>query len=276
MRNPFARNRKAGIDLHIGLATDGIALLKRAGRHGPLSVAAERKVTAEQSSTIELLVLQLMRMLEESDSSGHSTHIVIDDRLTRLFMVTPPQNTTSLRDCRAAAAMRFQELYGEPPGQWQIDADWDARQPFLACALPAALPPLLEQAAQEHGLKLLSVAPQFIAAWNRWHAQLDGAAWFGLAHGDQLSLGVVDNRRLRAVRHMPVAEGAWQDAQNTRWLSELLQREALRLSLAPPNSLQLCGATGAHLPAPCSRLDEAQSATPASLHARLAASGMAA
>ncbi|MDC6127613.1 Lrp/AsnC family transcriptional regulator, partial [Burkholderia gladioli] len=60
------------------------------------------------------------------------------DELARYFIVTPADNSRRLQDLRAAAEVRLQMLYGDDPVRWQILADWQAAEPFLACAVSRA------------------------------------------------------------------------------------------------------------------------------------------
>lgn len=265
MHNPFSRNRRSATSLRIGLGTTHIALLKyQAPQRGRGSIAADCCLPASEAASPDALANQLGRILAETGSTDHPATIVLADQRVRLFMVTPAHNTGSLQDCQAAASMRFQQLYGEPISSWQLQADWQARQPFLACAVPRALLAPLEQVARQYRLTLVSVVPQFVAAWNRWHPSLSNRSWFGVRHDQSLTLAAIEHNSLCAVKTMQLAPGAWQDPG---WLSAHLTREALRLNLALPEKLQLCGmasdlaAATAGLPPGCTQLDAALMAT---------------
>lgn len=243
----------------LGIAPDGAALLKAGGRNAPDTVLAE--FTSPSAPSAQALLDGLRARLADSGTARLPVSVVLADHWVRLFMVTPPRNAASLEDCEAAALLRFQELYGEAPAQWQLRADWDARHPFLACAIPNSLLASLQQLASACRWTLLSVMPQFVAAWNRWHRELDGDAWFGVALGNRLTLGAIEHGRLRAINTMQVADSAWQDEQ---WLPAQLAREALRLDMAAPQALRLCGplagvtAVRKEIAPGCSRLDAVQ------------------
>jgi hypothetical protein len=134
--------------------------------------------------------------------------------------------------------MRFRSLYGDSTADWQLQADWNATQSFLACAMPHSLLSVLQRTANAHRLTLVEIMPRFIAHWNRWRKNLNGAAWFGVAYENQLTLGATDSGRLSAVRSTLFPADGWQDQHR---LAEYLNREALRLNLAPPLQLQVCG-----------------------------------
>lgn len=187
---------------------------------------------------VGLLGSALATALEQNGCQRMKTDMVLADGWARYFMVAPPKNVSSMADCQAAAAMRFHQLYGESPLDWQIDAQWDTDNAFLACALPNNLLLGLQQACSTQKLRLLSITPYFIACWNRWCRTLDGNAWFGVVNAGYLTLAAIENGRLHALRRSPFADENWHDKQ---YLPTLLAREALRLNLSLPARLQLCG-----------------------------------
>lgn len=248
--------------LRIGVSRTGIALLQTSGwMRSRATLLAECGMTAEQAASADWLAARLSGMIAEAKCVSQTVTVIVADDLVRMFMVNPPQNATRLQDCRAAAEMRFHTLYGDAVGGWQLEADWDAKRPFLACAIPCMLPAALRAAASERRLALVEIAPRFIAAWNRWHASLRPDKWFGAVHDGMLTLGVMDGRHLCAVRSTPIPAGSWD---NGAWLPEHLAREALRLNLAAPKGMQLCGdipgqwATQAFGTVTCERLDAAE------------------
>jgi hypothetical protein len=135
--------------------------------------------------------------------------------------------------------MRFQALYGEAATEWRIEADWDARAPFLACALPMGLQRSLQTVCAELQIVLAGLAPQFVTAWNLWQSKLRRDAWFGVVHDDRMTVGAIHEGRLRAVRTLNAAPGT----QVASALQGVLAREALLLNLPLPAHLQWTNAT---------------------------------
>ena len=223
-----------GAQLSIGLSMTGLAVVHRDAWWKPnYSVLLDIPLDAGQ------IEATLQTELKQAAFSKLSARIVLDDSWVRYFMVAPPKNASNMDDCSAAVNMKFNHLYGESPQAWQISAAWDARQSFLACALPHSLLTTLQQAAQVQKLNLLRITPHFIACWNKWQPEQKNLnAWFGVVHGGQLSLGAVHQGRLKAIRRSLFTNSHWEDKQ---YLPTHLQREALRLSLPPPSQLVLCG-----------------------------------
>jgi hypothetical protein len=238
LRTVLSRGSNAlrGTSLRIGLSRNSVAVVRTSGwprRRSELLI--ER---ALDTMSHEEIVHCLRGALADVNCAGLTAIVVLADDWTRLFMVAPPLNAERLRDCHAAAALRFQSLYGDSALDWKIDADWDARHPFLACALSRPMLSALEQVGAECRLTLIGIVPQFIAAWNRWQRSVQDNAWYGTVHGDIVTLGVIGGRRLINVRRLMVPAQAHHDGA---WWSEQMAREALRLALPLPARVHLYG-----------------------------------
>jgi len=221
-------------ELRIVLAPSGIALLRT---HGWLRPHTELLAECELG-TAESAAARLDELLNTEACKAQPARIVLADHWARHWMVTPPANAARLVDCEVAAQARFQALYGEPLGEWQMSADWQARAPFLASALPRALLAALIEVCDKHELLLLEIAPQFVASWNRWRSGLRSGHWFGVLQDQWLTLGLSTGRRLAELRSLQVPAEALADPH---WLRLTVEREAMRLMQAAPRGVQLCG-----------------------------------
>jgi hypothetical protein len=236
--------KRFGSALHIGLSKTGATVVHTSGLLQTRSeVIAECAISGEDSSSPEGVVAKLGALLKDAHCSRLPARIVLSDSWVRRWMATPPQNATCLADCQAAAQARFQALFGEPISDWQLAADWDARRPFLACAIPRSLLAALEQVARDRSLILLEVAPQFVVAWNRWRADLKAGAWFGVLHQKVLTFAVPGRNGLEVVREVTLPDEMRLDQLQ---LPEILAREALRLNLPMPSEIRLCGQIPSH------------------------------
>lgn len=230
--------------LHIGLSMQGLALVRvdRSWRGSSSSILADARLAENGANGLAMafdaLAAELCVALKSAACTRMRAHVVLADDLVRYFMVTPPKNTGSLRDCQAAAQMRFQSLYGESLANWQLEADWHASEPFLACAIPANLTSMLQTILGEQRIRLAEVRPQFIAAWNRWHASIRSDAWFGAVYGCSVIVGVIHEGRLVAVRRL---SSSYDGGLTASWLHDILAREALLLNLPMPKRFQFAG-----------------------------------
>jgi hypothetical protein len=270
--------RRLGGALRIGLSKTGAAVARTNGwlrPHG--AIVAEFDLADENDAPPERVLARLAALLDEAHCACLPARIILADDWVRRFMVTPPANAASLADCRAAAEVRFATLYGEPMPDWHLAADWDARQPFLACAVPRALLAALQQVAQAHKLVLLEIAPQFVVAWNRFRRDITPGAWFGLLHGQVLMLAVPNENGLNAIREVALPAGV---LKSQALMPEMLLREALRMNLAMPSEIRLCGQWPAHWAMQKTgelafvRLDAPPAGAPRSAAAELALTGM--
>ncbi|MDO8653456.1 MAG: hypothetical protein Q7R66_14815 [Undibacterium sp.] len=254
-----------GQSLRIGIARNSMSLVRTSSWTKPaVTVLAELRFATEENDTPEKLTKLLRQLLANTASAHHPVTVVIADDLTRLWQVTPPPGTTQMTDLQAATALRFQILFGEALADWTITADWNARTPFLAAALPCALLAVLEQQADEHQFSIVEIAPQFILAWNRWHIALQAGAWFALTHDQVFTLGITDGESLCAVRSVLLPPEV-----DRIWLQAHLERVALLLDVPMPTHLQLCGALidnwsehDINSGVPCRRVDSTKSSMP--------------
>lgn len=265
--------RKFGQSLRLGIAADGLALLRVSG--WPRAGVEVLALQAVEAGAPDALANGLRALLAQVPARGWPLTVVLADDLVRLWQVPPPQGATRMGDLQAAAALRHQHLFGAPPHAWRISADWDAARPFLAAAAPEALLALLEALAREQRFHLVEVAPQFVAAMNAWRRERRPGAWFGLVHGGVLSLAAYDGAALAAVRTAVIPDGADRD-----WLEAHVAREALRVGVGRPERLQLCGAapggwasSAGRLKFACTLLEDDSADWP--LHVRLARTGIA-
>lgn len=231
--------RSLGMGLRLGVAAGSVSLWRTSRWRAPAWTLL-REVAYEPDAGLHgdfaALGQACEQVLEAGQYARWPLSVVLDDALARLWQLDLPQGATRLADIEAAAALRFQSLYGDAPGLWQSSGAWDARAPFF-CAVPRALLAQLVRVAAARQLALIFITPQFVRHWNRWQGALRPGAWFGQLQGQALSLGVLHDGRLCAVRALAIPPGAQYD-----WLAQTLAREALLQGVPVPALLQLCGA----------------------------------
>lgn len=227
--------RLPGQSLRLGLGHDSLALV-RVGRVFGRGATVLAEARLADAGDPQALRQGLRALLAEAQVAGWPLSVVLADELVRMWQVAPPPNAARPADLEAAASMRYQALFGTPPGGWKIAADWQATRPFLAAALPLMLIEGLEEAARETRCHLVEIVPQFVAAMNAWRRQHRPGAWFGLVHGQVLTLAAYDGRALAALRTAVVPPGA-----DREWLESHVAREALRVGVGRPERVQVCG-----------------------------------
>lgn len=198
---------------------------------------ATQAIAPSAEHPFDAIANALRALLGELGATGWPVSFVLADELTRMWRVTPPPGAARMADLEAAASLRFQSLYGEPPSAWQLSADWNATRPFFAAAVPRALLAALSAVAKDSKLAIVAIEPRFVNAWNRSRRGLKQGAWYGHVHDNLLTLGAAaDSKHLHAIRTLPIPQGADQ-----AWLTQTLQREALLLDMDAPALLQVNG-----------------------------------
>jgi hypothetical protein len=216
---------------------------KSAKAAGSIALLVERPIPdprAAGSGVADALAAQIAAALEQADAKGLPVHATLGDELVRYFIVTPPGNSARMQDLRAATAVRFQVLYGEAASAWQLEADWRADTPFLACAVSRQIAYALQQAVAAQHACLVSVTPNFVAAWNRSRRQLSAGTWLATLGEGVLTLGLVADAarpRLAAVRALALPD----TVPSMAWLCEQVARIALLDDLPAPSVLQIHG-----------------------------------
>jgi hypothetical protein len=242
-----------GAGIRIGLSSRAIAIVHQAPWGGKNTILLNHGLNLEMAPSGQVTEI-CMRLVPQVQAhcraalagttyAGLPVYITLSDELTRLFIVTPPQNSARLHDIKAAAAMRFQALYGDvgvdSDSVWRLEADWQAGRPFVACAIPRILVDALCSMAGEHGLYVQAIEPNFAAAWNAARKGIAKGAWFGVVHEDALTLGAMatGSRHLDAVRSLTIPA----DGHESTWLEEQLKRAALQLDGPAPEQIVLAG-----------------------------------
>lgn len=231
--------RAIGQSLRIDVAAQAVAVRRiNRWRDDAVTELAAQTIAPSADHPFDAIANALRVVLGELEVDGWPVSFTLADELTRMWRVTPPPGAARMADMEAAAGLRFQSLYGEPPSAWRISADWDAARPFFAAAVPRALLDELALVAQEFKLSIVGIEPRFIGAWNRSRRGIRQGAWFGVVHDKLLTLAAIEaeGKAMRAIRPLPIPHGADQ-----YWLTQTLQREALLLDMAAPELLQVCG-----------------------------------
>lgn len=241
MRNLLLTQLRIGI----GQRSMGMALFK-----GGLRPGMPRLIEHPRSGTEAHDLAHLLKSLPVRSGflRPRFASITIANSLVRLFMVTPPPNAAGQADLEAAAAIRFQALYGGLPGQWKIQASWHPGRAFPACALPAALHAVLLQGMAEHKLVLMEITPRFVAVWNRWRRHIRPDIWLVVIEDDHLTLAILSGYNVTALRATRLPQPLHNFAH---WMTEHLQREALVLGFPLPALVQVCGHLVETLPEKC-------------------------
>ena len=221
----------------IGITPSSIAITRVNGiLRKSTQVVAEKILPLDQRGVFKQLCDQLSALLKDNGLRNASAKIVLSDALARIWVVDPPLNTSSLSDLQAAAAARFQVLYGETPAQWVIQADYQADRTFLAAAMPSAWLEAIAVVRRDFQLKINEIAPQSVVAYNRWHHLLQAGAWLVNHQEGKIAIAITGGKKhIIAYRHIQCRP---QDIADESSFTQFLRQQALLMSI--PLSGSIC------------------------------------
>ncbi|MDU9392056.1 hypothetical protein [Pseudomonas sp. zfem002] len=123
--------------------------------------------------TVALETLDLL--LAEHTHAGARLDVVISAHFSRFCLVPWSEQINRPDELQGFARLCFEDLYGAPEQAWDLVLSAEAAgHARIASALPQALLERLRGLARSRGLRLRSVQPYLMAAFNRFDRHLDG------------------------------------------------------------------------------------------------------
>jgi hypothetical protein len=147
--------------------------------------------------------------------------VILSNHFMNYAMVELNQSLNGEAEEQAYAKHCFTQLYGSGAESWEIRLSGNPGSRQLASALDALFLQNLRAVFARAGIKLRSVQPHLMAAYNNSHSDLQNQdAWFVLVEDDYLCIGMVRQGSLSGVRTMNVS------ADWVLKLNEILERES--------------------------------------------------
>nr|WP_244100406.1 DUF4917 family protein [Burkholderia ambifaria] len=100
----------------------------------------------------------------DEQKTKFAVDIVVSDAYTRFWIVVPPKNVSTRRDLRLCMLLRFEELFGDSPDNWSLQADWHATRPFMASAIPLSLVNAIRTGMSSRCLSVRRCVPHFVSS----------------------------------------------------------------------------------------------------------------
>ena len=186
------------------------------------SEVAQDEIESEDASGSSAIRLLAPLLAGESVSQRADVSVVLSNHFVR-YVVLPWNDVVSDEDWQALAQHQFRIVYGDVALEWVTTVAWQGpERPVLACASPKVLLDMVHATVRAAGMRLTSVSPYFVAAFNFCRRRLpDDAFWFGVVEPGRFSFGGVEqgtwvsmaSRRLRG--------------EETARLTETLEQEVL-------------------------------------------------
>ncbi|UCO97551.1 hypothetical protein LF844_23285 [Metapseudomonas lalkuanensis] len=171
-------------------------------------------------------VAALESLLAGREPGRAALRVVLSSHYTRFCLVPWSEAINSPEELAGYARLCFEDIYGALGDSWSLKLSPEAAgHPRLAAAMPEELLARLRSLAKASGLRLASVQPYLMAAFNRHRAALALDDFlFLVAEPDRGSLLLARGGRWAAVRSVALDDS---DAA----LNDLIAREGERHSL---------------------------------------------
>jgi hypothetical protein len=165
----------------------------------------------------------LERALQQHQSGKADATVLLSNHFVRYALVPWSEQISDADEEQAFIRHCFTKTYGAEAQHWALrmsPAGYGETQ--VACAVDRELLDGLERVSASHGLRLTSLQPYFMAAFNQWRRQLpNSAVWFVVAEPGRLCVSLLERGQWRILRVVKVGDD-WRDT-----LGKLLEREYL-------------------------------------------------
>jgi hypothetical protein len=197
-------------EIAIFLSPRRIALARRArGLKARLTAASEVAVAEGGIGDYGPALTRLAEILLEPTWQDAAARVVVADLWARYGIVPASNSRLDDQGRRAHARYVFADAYGEGMADWQVVLeDSPPGRASVACAIPGGFKAALDAALAVGRLKVVSVQPLLVVAFNAWRRRLPrGDVWFIALEDGWISA-------------VQLADGVWNRIQAARLSSD--------------------------------------------------------
>lgn len=236
--------------LHIGLAPGRVDVLRlgaRLGRAAPLERAVPCEPVAGQPAW-QAALQALQAPLAELGRRGEGVAVVLSNHFVRYLVLPWQAELSGATEIEAWARLQFEQTFGAAASEWTLRIaapGWG--RPLVACAVDAALLEQLGQQLTALGLRLASLQPLLMAAYNTRRRGFKGATALAVVEAGRVCLGVMDPQGWRQI----ASRRAGADDDTTAAIEQELalldshdpapRLEVLQIGAPGPLTLARCG-----------------------------------
>jgi hypothetical protein len=157
---------------------------------------------------------------------GDTASVILADQFVRYALLPWSDTLKTHEHWLALARHRFCAIHGPLANEWEIKfAETAPAGPRLACAVDRELVEELGTQFSSHGVRLASVQPYLVAAFNRVRHMTGGSCWMVIEEPGRLTLALFLRGVWVAIRSRR-ADAHWR-----RVLPEIIERESAFLGL---------------------------------------------
>jgi len=216
-------------DLYRVVLQPGQVSLHRIAR-GRVSKATDMSVAVDvrlgESPSWRGALFELEQIVSGMNSEKFDVEVVLSNHFVRYDILPWSDALLDADESMAMAAIRFEEVYGERAAGWDVRlSDAGYGESRMACAIDHELVEGLSEVFGKTSLKLISIQPFLMSAFNQCREQLQERSFLLLLEEPgRIGLAQVKDGQWFRIRTMPVNESADE-------LPVLLRREVLQNGL---------------------------------------------
>jgi hypothetical protein len=170
--------------------------------------------------------MQVLRQ-QLNDTLWHNANVrvVVSDHWTRYTMLPWSSELARPSEKMAHARMILNNKFGDIADDWSISlSDNRPLDDAIVSAMPTQLLDELDVVLTGNGLRLVSLQPQLIVAYNRWRDKLsDSAAWFASVDDGSLAALHLTNGRCDRVRSVRISDDWTVEMRRMQTMGRLAQ-----------------------------------------------------
>lgn len=168
--------------------------------------------TSEQAWQGALAALR--HWLEKSEYASVDIDLIVSDSFARYALIPWFGEVKHQAEISLLSRIQFEELFGKAVADWEIQVDMlDYAKAGIGCALDKVLVKALEDLCFSHKVRLMSLQPYFMGAFNRARGYIGESALFAVVEFGQCVL-------------VSIMNGAWHSIRSIR-LGQSLEKELL-------------------------------------------------
>ncbi len=218
--------------LQIVLAPERVTIVRHSKGFGAREIESKSSTCAavEHGEPLWQPALQTLKQLLAANKFGAANAtVLLSNHFVRYQLIKPQLDLTSAEEEQAFVRFSFSEIYGDEANRWALR--WGAGldiTPQVASAIDQALLDQMEEILLAAGIKLRSVQPYLMTAFNHVRNFIDVKPhWFVLVEPGSAAVSFMHN-------------GEWQLLHSTRlgadWAAELPRVLGREFQMAGPES----------------------------------------
>ena len=225
--------------LRIGLAPErvDVARLGRWRARATAQTVAAACSPALGQSPWQAALDALPGLLDEIGARRGAVAVVLSNHFVRYLALPWQDELSNDAEVQAWARLRFEHTYGAAASEWLVQTcEAGYGQPLVACAVDRELVEQLGQLLDRQGLRLASLQPLLMAAFNDHRRHLHGRRSFAIVERGRLCLSQLDAGQWRAISSRRIGnevapviaqeEATWDVDAQARQLDVLLVGDA--------------------------------------------------